>query len=114
MAPDLPWSRPVQRKLSGLALPEPGRPEPYRLGGLVRLPILVVCLALAVYCASHIFLRTYACAFAILRRWEEYPYMSAESSGRVGGAPKNISREAAANGATPVETQIEVRMANKA
>jgi hypothetical protein len=39
----------------------------------------------------------------------------------VGGAPKTISRDAdaflpnmAANGATPVETQMGVRMANKA
>jgi hypothetical protein len=50
-----------------------------------------------------------------------YSYMSAASSGKVEGAPKTISSEAdtflpnmAANGATPVETQIEVRMANKA
>jgi hypothetical protein len=50
-----------------------------------------------------------------------YSYISAASSGKVGGAPKIISNDAdaflpnmAANGATPVDTQMEVRMANKA
>jgi hypothetical protein len=47
--------------------------------------------------------------------------MSAASSGKVGGAPKTIIRDAdaflpnmAANGTTPVETQMDVCMANKA
>jgi hypothetical protein len=50
-----------------------------------------------------------------------YSYISAASSGKVGGALKTISRDAdtflpnmAANGATPVETQMDVGMANKA
>jgi hypothetical protein len=48
-------------------------------------------------------------------------YISATSSGKVGGAPKTISRDAdtflpnmAAKGATLVETQMDVHIANKA
>jgi hypothetical protein len=50
-----------------------------------------------------------------------YLYISAMSSNKVGGAPKTISRDAdtflpnmAAKGATPVETQMDVGIVNKA
>jgi hypothetical protein len=46
---DLPLSGPVQRKLPGLAPPESGRPQPHRLGGLVRSSVLVVSLAFPIF-----------------------------------------------------------------
>jgi hypothetical protein len=51
---DLPRSSPEEFKLSGLARPESGCPEPHRVSGLVGASVLVVRLTQGVYCAAHV------------------------------------------------------------